>query len=308
MTTYNLQSLSYLDSKLYPGFCHAHDVIIKKEYQGCPLMDSPITCTKTRSKSVDLQSDDFLKNTFQKYTAYICALKKNISNRFISNNSYTVSKSLGELLDFSWLLYPSTNRHYSELKDVTIDTFKQFLNPFHFVSTKDDDIKQLLFEYTELCKYAFKAACDHRVNYSLLTFNHHVLKQFVSMNSEKCPLMYRFLSNVVAMPTSEAIVESWGSCIDHLHKNKPHTMEVTDGRQNLTSETGTVDKFAFIKLNGPPPGAARNVKILKAALNVMFKGNFPKHFIHVGNLNTTSKTVSRIVNGTDLDSVLPCFY
>ena len=37
-------------------------------------MDSPITCTKTRSKSVDLQSDDFLKNTFQKYTAYICAL------------------------------------------------------------------------------------------------------------------------------------------------------------------------------------------------------------------------------------------
>ena len=84
--------------------------------------------------------------------------------------------------------------------------------------------------------------------------------------------------------------------------------DLTDGRQNLTSETGTVDKFAFIKLNGPPPGAARDVKILKAALNVMFKGNFPKHFIHVGNLNTTSKTVSRIVNGTDLDSVLPCFY
>ena len=85
-------------------------------------------------------------------------------------------------------------------------------------------------------------------------------------------------------------------------------MEVTDGRQDLTSETGTVDKFAFRKLNGPPPGTARNVKILKAALNVMFKGNLPKHFVHVGNLNATSKTVSRIVNGTDLDSVLPCFY
>ena len=66
LTTYNLQSLSYLDSKLYPGFCHAHDVIIKKEYQGCPLMDSPITCTKTRSNSVDLQSDDFLKKNFSK--------------------------------------------------------------------------------------------------------------------------------------------------------------------------------------------------------------------------------------------------
>ena len=126
------------------------------------------------------------------------------------------------------------------------------------------------------------------------------------MNSEKCPLIYRFLSNVVAMPTSEEIVESWGSCIDHLHKNKPHTMEVT-GMQDLTSDTGTVDKFAFIKLNGPPPGAARNVKILKAALNVMFQYNFAKHFKHVGNLNITSKVVSRIVNGTDQDSVLPCF-
>ena len=257
LTTCNVQSPSCLDSKLYPGFCHAYDIITKKEYQGCPLMDLPISSTRTRSKNIDFESDDFLRNTVQVYTAYIRALKKNIELRFISNNnsSYTISKSLGELLDFSWLLYPSTNRHYSELRDVSIDTFKQFLNPFHFVSTKDDDIKQLLFEYIELCKYAFKAACDHRVNYSLLTFNHHVLKQFVSMNSEKCPLIYRFLSNVVAMQSSEAIVESWGSCIDHLHKNKPHTMEVTGG-QDLTSDTGTVDKFAFIKLNGPPPGAA----------------------------------------------------
>ena len=132
------------------------------------------------------------------------------------------------------------------------------------------------------------------------------MKQFVSLTSEKCPVLYRFLSNVVALPTSEVIVEIWGSCIDHLHKNKLHTKEVT-GREDLTSDTGTVDKYAFVKLNGPPPGAGRNVKILKAALNVMCKDNFAKIFTHAGHLNVTSKVVSRIINGTDQQSVLPFF-
>ena len=47
------------------------------------------------------------------------------------------------------------------------------------------------------------------------------------------------------------------------------------------------------------PSAAWNVKILKAALKVMFKDNFAKHFTHSGNSNVTSKVVSRIRNGTD---------
>ena len=41
-----------------------------------------------------------------------------------------------------------------------------------------------------------------------------------------------------------------------------------------------MDKFASIKQNGPPPSAARNVKILYAALKVMFKDNFAKQFTH----------------------------
>ena len=70
-----------------------------------------------------------------------------------------------------------------------------------------------------------------------------------------------------------------------------------------------MDKFASIALiNGPPPGAARNVKLLKAAFKVMFKDKFAKHVTHSGNSNVTSKVVSRIINGTDQDSVLPCFY
>ena len=69
-----------------------------------------------------------------------------------------------------------------------------------------------------------------------------------------------------------------------------------------------MDKFASIKQNGPPPSATRNVKILNTALNVMLKDNFAKHFTHSGNFDVTSKVVSRIINGTDQDSVLPCFY
>ena len=69
-----------------------------------------------------------------------------------------------------------------------------------------------------------------------------------------------------------------------------------------------MDKFASIKQNGPPPSATRNVKILYAALKVMLKDNFAKQFTHFGNFNVTSKVVSRMINGTDQDSVLQCFY
>ncbi len=60
LTTCNVQSLSRLDSKLYPGFYNAYEIITNKEYQGCPLMDLPISSTRTRSKNIDFESDDFL--------------------------------------------------------------------------------------------------------------------------------------------------------------------------------------------------------------------------------------------------------
>ena len=55
LTTCNVQSPSLLDSKLYPGFCNAYEIITKKEYQGCPLMDLPISTTTTRSKNTDFE-------------------------------------------------------------------------------------------------------------------------------------------------------------------------------------------------------------------------------------------------------------
>ena len=73
-------------------------------------------------------------------------------------------------------------------------------------------------------------------------------------------MLYRFLSYVVSFPTSEAVVKSWGSVIDHLNKNKPNTKEVID---NLV-DTGTIDKLA---------------------LNLMFQDDYSKHFLHLNGQN-----------------------
>ena len=73
--------------------------------------------------------------------------------------------------------------------------------------------------------------------------------------------MFSMLSFIVSFPTSEAVVESWGSSIDHLNKTKPHTKEVLN-----VSDTGTINKMVFIKLNGPPPSFRKNKRILKSAL------------------------------------------
>ena len=107
------------------------------------------------------------------------------------------------------------------------------------------------------------------------------------------------LSFIVSFPTSEAVVESWGSSIDHLNKTKPHTKEVLN-----VSDTRTIDEMVFIKLNGPPPGFRKNKRILKSAL--MFNGDFSSHFTHSGQkLSKTSLVVSKI-HDTEID-ILPCF-
>ena len=166
-----------------------------KEYKGCPLMDIPISTARTRSKLVDFESETYVNNTVETYKSYIRELKKNIQQRFIINStSYKVGKSLESLLDFSWLMHPTTEIQYCELSDISVNSFKELFTPLHFVSTQNEqDLKQLLFEYTELCKYAAKSANDLRGNCSFSMFNQNVFKQFVAINKEKCSLLFKFL-------------------------------------------------------------------------------------------------------------------
>ena len=66
----------------------------------------------------------------------------------INSTSYKVGKSLESLLDFSWLMHPTTKIQYCELSDISVNSFKELLTPLHFVSTRNEqDLKQLLFEY-----------------------------------------------------------------------------------------------------------------------------------------------------------------
>ena len=52
-----------------------------------------------------------------------------------------------------------------------------------------------------------------------------LLKQFILKNKESAKTLFNFLSFVVGLPTSEAIVENWGSSIYHLFKIKPNAKE-----------------------------------------------------------------------------------
>ena len=76
-----------------------------------------------------------------------------------------------------------------------------------------------------------------------------LLEQSVLKNKEYAKTLFNILFFAVWLPTSEAIVESWGPSIDYIFKVKPNT------KKGLELEnTGTVDKLAFIRLNGPPLG------------------------------------------------------
>ena len=72
----NFTSSSLLESKISRNLCNSYEIMGKKEYQECPLMDVPISTARTRSKFVDFDSDDVLNCSILKYNTYISELKK----------------------------------------------------------------------------------------------------------------------------------------------------------------------------------------------------------------------------------------
>ena len=229
---------------------------------------------------------------------------KNIDDRFYSGSgTFEVCKNMGKLFNFNWLIYPRIcePNHQTNLTDLSFQKFSEILKVIHLFPDNEKDIKQLLFEYRELFKFACSTADGCRDTNTACGFLSHLFKQFVHNYKDSCPLMFSMLSFIVSFPTSEAVVERWGSSIDHLNKTKPHTKEVLNA-----SDTGTIDKMVFIKLNGPPPGFRKNKRILKSALLLMSNGDFSSHFTHSGQkLNKTSLVANKIHN-TEID-ILPCF-
>ena len=119
-----------------------------------------------------------------------------------------------------------------------------------------------------------------------------LLKQFVLKNKESAKTLFNFLSFVVCLSTSEAIVESWGLSIFKLKPNRKEWLELEN--------TATVDKLVFIRLSGPYPGLS--LELTKVhwlwCLNA-------SHFLHIGsNLKAISIVVDRMLSSNE---ALPCF-
>ena len=253
------------------------------------------------SEQENLNSDTaFLEHKVQMYVHYIDKLLDNIKTRF-QGGTFDICRSMGKLFDFNWLIYPSS---FEQMQDLdSFENFSAIVTTILFAPNRVSVLKQLFFEYKELYKFACDTAVEFRSEeYAANKFIQNMLKQFVNKYQSKFPVIHSFLSYVVSFPTSEAIVESWGSVIEHLNKNKPHTKEVTG-----LHDTGTIDKLTFIKLNGPPPCSLRNKRLFKSARHLMLNGDYTKHFVHIGgrNLKTSSLVVQRI---RDINKdVLPCF-
>ena len=153
-----------------------------------------------------------------------------------------------------------------------------------------------MFEYRQLHKFAYEVAVEfHKENSVHSEFtNICLLKQSVLKNKEYAKTLFNILFFAVWLPTSEAIVESWGPSIDYIFKVKPNT------KKGLELEnTGTVDKLAFIRLNGPPLGFSLKW-IYNSALAFKFKGDYASHFLHIDrNLKATLIVVDRILSSNE---------
>ena len=133
-----------------------------------------------------------------------------------------------------------------------------------------------------------------------------ILKKIVNddkTNNNQCAELVKLLSFCVCFPVSEAIVENWGSTIRHLYAIKHNPLEPSD---DLT-DAGTIDKFTFVRLCGPPPGMRQNRKLFEFAQNYHLKSKFSRHFVNTSRIEqVTSKVVDKIIN-PKVNNVLPCF-
>ena len=286
-----------LSKLLFPEFNRVSNIIKSREFNGCQLT---ISRGNQRAVKHSVGSDDHELRKV-KYTEYLNKLKEHIETRF-NRGTYRSCKMMGNMLNFNWLLFPSNStNHITDIDALKVEDFKAMVETISFSYRPENNSAELLFEYKQIFKFACALPSKFLNDQSITKdFNESVYKQFVLKNKDTSKYLYKFLSFVASFPTSEAIVESWGSSIEHIYKKKTHTREGLD-----LSDTGTVDKLVFLRLNGPPPGLLQNKKLFKSALCLMFKGDFSSHFLHIGrNLNATSLVIDRIHNA---DDALPCF-
>ena len=96
----NILTPNGLSVVLFPELSICYDVITKKEYKDCPLIDIPLSRVNTRSRAVVATSVEFLSTTIDKYTEYINKLIYTLEQRF-SAGTFPSSGDLYSAIDLN---------------------------------------------------------------------------------------------------------------------------------------------------------------------------------------------------------------
>ena len=278
-------------------------------YKNIPLCDVPTSTAYTRSRNLSISGENkiisFLKSAISEYIIYVQALIDNLMERF-QCKTFAIAKEIGKLINLDSLVKPSVQSDLqfsmNPLDIESKDDFHSIIDalPFHTKIKLDS----LYFEFgqfkQQVCSIAANLRNSNSTASCLTTV--YLLKKFVAESGPRFSDFVTLLSFCCSFPVSEAIMESWGSTIDHLYQLKHNPSENVDD----LSEPGTIEKLTYIKLNGPSPGKESNRHIFVAALYNRFKGNFASHFRnHAAQIHTTSKVVHRI--NTCEAHTLPCY-
>ena len=137
-----------------------------------------------------------------------------------------------------------------------IDVFSNLVDNIPFASKTKEELQILLFQLRETKNILIEVVSDRK---SPINTAGEQISQEIVLNQVYCKLnedtmaeVKCFMSCVVTIPISDAVVESWGFIIDAIIRNKVAFKE---------SDT---------KLVGPLAGAISNRKLYKRALTLMF--------------------------------------
>ena len=147
-----------LNKALFPKFHECHAIVVSKEYNSCPLPDIPIAIVSTRIKTVESRENsvgEFLTEKIEAYQEYINQFMQNIEKRFYCG-TFEVCKSMGKLFNFDCLIYPNSCGHglVTNITDFTLKQVSDLIKGIQFAPNSENEIKQLLFEYRQLFKFA----------------------------------------------------------------------------------------------------------------------------------------------------------
>ena len=94
---------------------------------------------------------------------------EHIEKRFY-RGTYDVCITIGKLLSFNWLWYLNCCLHsyVTDLDILTLEVLTEMLKGIYFAPKTDEDVKQLLFEYRQLHKFA----CEMAVEFDKENFVH----------------------------------------------------------------------------------------------------------------------------------------